>query len=62
MRWEDEFGTKPEHVRLVEAERLVLENAKDKVLSRMELAVVDHNGKRLNERRWRWAMGLVEGL
>jgi hypothetical protein len=62
MRWEDEFGTRPADVRLVEAERVRLEYAKDLVLSNMELAVVDHQGKRMNERKWRWAMGLVGGL
>lgn len=62
MRWEDEFGTRPADVRLVEAERVRLEHAKETVLDRLELAVVDQDGKRLNERKWRWAMGLVGGL
>jgi len=39
-----------------------LERARDELRSKVQLAVVDHNGKRLNERRWRWFRDMVESL
>lgn len=39
-----------------------MERARDELNNRVQLAVVDHNGKRLNERRWRWFAGMVESL
>lgn len=45
-----------------DAQREHLEQAKDTVLSQAELATVDHDGKRLNERKWRWAMNFIGSL
>ena len=39
-----------------------MERARDELRSRVQLAVTDHNGKRLNERRWRWFRDMVESL
>lgn len=47
------FGSQPEQVRLHEAEDVAFAEAKERVLERAELATVDQNGRRLNERRWR---------
>jgi len=43
-------------------EERALEQARDELNSRVQLAVTDHNGKRLNERRWRWFRDMVESL
>lgn len=60
------FGSKAEHVTLhqaqAEAERQALEQAKDVILPKLELAVVDGDGKRLKEREWRKMMRTVESL
>lgn len=56
------FGEKAEHVTLYQAEAENLEEAKKVVLSKLEIATVDHDGKRLNERKWRYAMRLVGSL
>lgn len=47
------FGSQSEQVRLHEAEDVAFAEAKERVLERAELATVDQNGRRLNERRWR---------
>lgn len=47
------FGSQPEQVRLHEAEDHAFAEAKQRVIERAELATVDQNGRRLNERRWR---------
>lgn len=63
MSWDETlFGARAEHVRLAEAEQRAVETAKDVLQSRIHLATVDHNGKRLNERRWRWFANMVESL
>lgn len=56
------FGSEPEQVRLHEAEDHIFAEAKERVLERAELAVVDHRGKRLSERRWRDHMNFIGSL
>lgn len=56
------FGEQSEQVTLHEAQEAYIEEAKSVVLDRLRIATVDHNGKRLNERKWRYAMNLIEGL
>lgn len=48
--------------RLIEAEQARVEAAKDIILGRAMLAVTDHNGRRLNERKWREHMNFIEAL
>lgn len=59
----DIFNVKPsEHIRMADAQDEHLLQAKEAVLDKLELATVDHTGRRLSKRRWEWAMGLVQGL
>lgn len=63
MRWADLFGTRePEQVRLVEAHDEAFAEAKDRVLEKIEIAVVDQHGRRLSERRWRNHYDFVRSL
>lgn len=63
MRWADIFGVRePAQVRMVDAHDEILAEAKERVLDRIETAVVDHNGRRLNERRWRNYRDFVRSL
>ena len=48
--------------RLIDTEQARVEAAKDILLARAELAVVDHNGRRLTERKWREHVQFIEGL
>lgn len=45
-----------------EAEARALDQAKDIILPKLELATTDADGKRLNERNWRRTYRLVESL
>lgn len=60
------FGSQAEHVTLydaqAEAEARELAEAKDVLRKRLLIITADHEGKRLNERKWRWAMDLLESL
>jgi len=56
------FGSQSEQVRLHEAEDVAFAEAKERVLERAELATVDQNGRRLNERRWRDHIEFIESL
>lgn len=60
------FGDKAPHVTLYEvqreAEARALEQAKDVILSKLELTVTDADGKRLKEREWRKLYRTVESL
>ncbi len=56
------FGSQPEQVRLSEAEDHIFAEAKERVLERAELAVVDQHGRRLNERRWRDHIDFIGSL
>lgn len=64
MKWSlNLFGPAPIEQRAQnDAESRAMERARDELNNRVQLAVVDHNGKRLNERRWRWLAGMVESL
>jgi hypothetical protein len=63
MRWGNIFGSRePEQIRLVEAHDEIFDEARGRVLDRIETTVVDHNGRRLNERRWRDYRDFVRSL
>lgn len=50
------------HQRLHEAERARINAAKDTLLPRAHLAVTDHEGRHISERRWRWFVRMLETL
>jgi hypothetical protein len=64
--WSKMFGERAEQVTLheaqAEAERRALEEAKEILRKRLLTATADHNGRHINERKWEWAMGLLESL
>ena len=63
MKWGNLlFGSPIEAPAETQVEDRALEQARSELQSRVQLAVVDHNGKRLNERRWRWLRDMVESL
>jgi len=51
-----------QHQTLHEVARTTFDDARAMVLERAELAVTDHNGRRLNERKWREHMNFIGSL
>ena len=56
------FGEQSEQVTLHEAQDAYIEEAKSVVLDRLRTTIVDQNGKRISEKRWRYLNSLVESL
>lgn len=56
------FGEQSEQVTLHEAQEAYIEEAKSVVLDRLRTTLVDQNGKRITEKRWRYLNSLVESL
>jgi uncharacterized protein YnzC (UPF0291/DUF896 family) len=56
------FGEDAEQVTLHDARDAYIEEAKSVVLDRLRTTIVDQNGKRISEKRWRYLNSLVESL
>lgn len=57
------FGEhKAGHELLSQAPRQHIELAKDVILKELMHATCDHEGRHINERKWQWLIGVVEGI
>lgn len=62
MTWPFNLFGSPEQVRPHDAEREAFLDAKQAMLDKHRIAVVDHRGRRLNERRWQYLLDYLEAL